>query len=141
MHPLYVKAVLVIVVPFIFLVAISLFWGLFRLIKRNTDFAKNMIVSVIIFTFLMLPTVINNSIRMLNCKDIFENGDTYLLADLDEKCWAGDHRFYTSLFAIPSIIFIVIGLPLIMILILYKKRYNLYEPYYFQRYGFIYCGL
>lgn len=28
-----------------------------------------------------------------------------------------------------------------MMIILYTKRYNLYEPYYFERYGFVYCGL
>ncbi len=78
-------------------------------------------VTLIIFVFLVLPPIMSLGFDGFNCKDIFNDGDTYLVPDMNVKCWDGDHDFYAKAFGIPIMILWVIGLPFAIFYYLFKN--------------------
>jgi hypothetical protein len=52
-------------------------------------------------------------------------GINYLIRDFDIKCWSSDHLNYLLKYSLPFILLWVIGFPLFVFIVLYKKRNNL----------------
>lgn len=79
-------------------------------------------MSCTVLIFLALPSVTSTTFSIFNCTEVFNDGDKYLISDLNIKCWEGEHNSFGYTFGIPSALIWMTGVPLVMFIILYKKR-------------------
>ena len=122
LHPLFVKMAIAFFFPFVGIVAIVILWSLARLFKKNLEYKNYIVQSITIFVFVCIPPITTLTFEIFNCQDIFNNGQKYLIVDLDIQCWVGDHNLYAKLFGIPCLIIWVIGVPFFTFFMLYKKK-------------------
>ena len=54
--------------------------------------------------FLFYPMLVKLTLSMLKCPSIGHEGKMYLMADLQEPCFVGRHKYYTLLLTIPQLI-------------------------------------
>ena len=90
--------------------------------------------------FLIYPSLITISFGLFNCYEL-NPGEKWLLKDLQIRCWAADHTFWSFLIGIPMILLWVIGIPIVGFRILYKRRETLFESETLARYKMMYQGL
>jgi hypothetical protein len=122
MKPLYVKILISCFFPLVCIMVIGLFWFILSRFKESIRAVDNFIVSIIVLIFVCLPPITNITFAMFSCLEIFQDGDSYLALDLDVKCWSGQHNVYSKAFGIPILIVWIIGLPLIALIALFRRR-------------------
>lgn len=95
--------------------------------------------TVIIMLFTVHPDVATMMFSGFACYEI-ESEETWLLEDLDIRCWQGDHTVYALSVALPGLVIWAFGIPLFALglLIHYRKRLN--EIYIRKKLGFIFMG-
>jgi hypothetical protein len=75
---------------------------------------------------------------MLKC--VLVGNQRYLVADLEEPCFEGDHLYHVMFLTLPQIILVVIGLPLLSLFTILRNDHH-FERYNFRmRYGLLYLG-
>lgn len=138
LDPMYAKAMLTLVIPAgssLVILAANL---LIKFFKPSYNLISNYCTSMIVFIFLCLPSITSQTISMINCQEIFNDGDTYLFADLSLKCWQGDHKLYSSIFTIPVLVLIVFGLPILVVFFMWRQKRQIEDM---QKYSFLHIGL
>lgn len=140
-HPQYLKMILAFALPVILIVAFTIFWLCWSRCRGGLAFRSNLTVSVIVMVFMAMPSITSISFAVLNCKDIFNDGDKYLIADMSIKCWEGEHAYYAYYIALPIICLWVILIPILVLVVLTQNRIALKESQNITRYGFLYVGL
>jgi hypothetical protein len=103
-----------------------------------------LIMSSILFWFMILPSILRMSFVSLECHFIpNEEGKyiPYLLIDLEQQCWQGKHIVMT-LIAIPLVLFHVVIIPCIIFFILHKagKVRRETDPTIMFRLGLLHSG-
>ena len=93
----------------------------------------------IIFIFLIYPLIVNLTFEMFNCIKVEDQ--YYLKRDLDIECWSKRHSIQIFTIAIPIIAVWVLGFPLMILLILQRKRSQLGKKDILIKYGLFYIGL
>ena len=95
-------------------------------------------LSVIVLYFLLESKVGTYVFQMFNCEE-FANGN-FLTADYDEECYTGRHLTTLAIVTLPTLIFVVIGVPLALFKILEKNKKNLHTMRFKLEFGFLYAG-
>ncbi len=73
--------------------------------------------------FMLHPNLVRQAFLMLACKKLGEAGaQTYLLADLSERCYTTTHIAFILIVCLPMMVLYVFGIPLITFTYLYKNR-------------------
>eukprot|EP01017_Pseudomicrothorax_dubius_P034576 TRINITY_DN4761_c0_g1_i4.p1 TRINITY_DN4761_c0_g1~~TRINITY_DN4761_c0_g1_i4.p1 ORF type:complete len:251 (+),score=34.12 TRINITY_DN4761_c0_g1_i4:87-839(+) len=82
------------------------------------------------------------SLMAFQCTDLGDdaNPDWYFVGDLSLKCYSQGHMRLATYFAIPSLVFWGLGIPLIAFLLLRLRRFELHTTETQSRYGFLYEG-
>jgi hypothetical protein len=96
-------------------------------------------ISILVYTF--LPTIAAINLQVFNCVDFASEGTSYLMIDLDEQCWEGDHKFYAVRFGIPTILVWIVGFPCAAFIYLFRNRSDLSNKMIRNTLGFLYIGL
>ena len=96
------------------------------------------ILSITLMLFLSYSMLVKLCFSMFKCP--YVAGKAYLMADLQEPCYEGDHKMYTWLLTVPQIILYVFGLPTIAILLVLRNKDILYSKKFYTRYGLLYMG-
>jgi len=91
---------------------------------RNMRLKENIIVTMFIFIFLCYPIITNNTFALFNCRTL-DNGISYLKEDYNVQCWTSEHTKMALFIGIPIIIVWVLGFPVYVTLILWRKRKEL----------------
>lgn len=133
--------ILAFVLPLILILLFCLFWLCLSKCKGGLVFRNNLTVTVIVMIFMAMPFITSISFSVLNCKDIFNDGDKYLIADMSIKCWEGEHAYYAYYIALPIICIWVVLVPLLTLAVLTQNRIALKEAQNITRFGFLYVGL
>jgi hypothetical protein len=89
--------------------------------------------------FLIVPTIIKFAFDTFNCMEI-ENGEHWLFANLEIRCWEGDHLMYALGCALPGIIIWVITIPALCLHFLSRRRDRLEDIRQKLKFGFLYHG-
>ena len=133
---------MVAMLPLVSVMLLCLFWGIVYVFKRRNKekIKKNLTLSVVVVLFLIYPTMITTSFGLFNFKEL-NKGEQWLLRDLQVECWNSDHKKWAFVIGIPIIIFWVIGIPLVGVRILYRRRQVLDEEETLARYKMMYQGL
>ena len=98
-------------------------------------------MTIIVLIFVVLPPITSITFSLFNCVKPFNDNQSYLAMDVDIQCWSGSHNDYAKKAAIPSVIFWVVGLPVLALLKMFFMRKQLQEPENLASYGFLYLGL
>ena len=77
----------------------------------------------------MYPTVSSTVLSTFDCREV--NGVSYLVSDVSLRCHEGDWGFH-SVYAGIMIAIYPIGIPLLLFLIMYRKRAVLYTSMYLK---------
>ena len=98
-------------------------WGLISCCCYKRCNLKNKIkdftiLSIVLMLFLFYPTLVKLTLSMLKCPSIGHEGKMYLMADLQEPCFTGQHQVYMYLLTIPQLLVYVLGLPLMAALLI-----------------------
>jgi CRP-like cAMP-binding protein len=135
------------VVPIIVVVCIfswSIIWctcsRFCRKCPRKFTHVKNYtILSVVLLLFLAYPMLVQLCLSMLKCPKV--GGTRYLMADLQEECFQGEHMVHVLALTVPQIILVIIGLPLMGLLLILRTTPRQRLKYNFHmRYGLLYLG-
>lgn len=95
------------------------------LLRRNWVYLRvHCVATIITGLFLFHPAILKTMLSAFACKEI-EEGEYWLVDDLDIRCWHGNHTEYVLFIAFPG--FIIWGLmsPLLVAIPLVKNRKNL----------------
>lgn len=112
---------LITIYPLIILITI-LFWlskGCFNKTSQNNS-KINCLATIFVITYILQPSFINSFFKYFNCVKI--DGELYLKSYLKEKCWQGDHIFYSLLFVFPALLFWIVLYPLTVLIFLIKNN-------------------
>lgn len=119
--------ILACLLPLLCIAAVIIFWSIIGYFRRNTGAFTKLVMSIIILIFMTLPAVTTITFAIYNCIDVFSDGNTYLAIDMSLQCWTGDHEYYSNRFGIPIIVIWILGLPIIALIVLFRKRFQLSE--------------
>ncbi|CAG9313302.1 unnamed protein product [Blepharisma stoltei] len=136
----FLKMIIMVCLPAALGICIFIFWLIVAVIKNiYLSAVKNELITTLwILHFLILPTITNYMFSIFSCMDIY--GELYLSSNLDIKCWDNMHSIYAFGVALPGILIWTAGIPLGIFLYLWKKRRHLYRLETMLRFGFIYNG-
>jgi len=140
-YPLFVKAALVAFVPIGAFMVSFILAAFATCIHKHSSYWRNLIVTNIVLMFVVLPPITSITFALYNCVDVFNDENTYLAVDVDIQCWEGDHNYYAKKVGIPSTVFWIVGVPLVALFILFRRRQRLHDPEVISTYGFLYLGL
>ena len=96
------------------------------------------ILSITLMLFLSYSMLVRLCFSMFKCP--YVDGKAYLMADLQEPCYEGEHIMYTWLLTVPQIVLYVFGLPTFAILLVLRNKDILYSKKFYTRYGLLYMG-
>lgn len=65
-------------------------WLIIHLIKRRELIKEKVAGSIVTVFFLFLPIITKKNLSILNCFEI-EQGEYWLIDDLDIRCWEDEH--------------------------------------------------
>ena len=102
--------------------------------KARTEQAQSLVVVVI---QLLYPKLATRTFQMFRCVDLGPKIGSLLDADFSKKCFDGIHAEYVP-FAIFSVAFYLVGLPLGTFIILFINRKKLDLPHIESKYGDLY---
>jgi hypothetical protein len=108
----YIKLLLLALLPFAIVALSTLFWMVYRKIKK-VAFSRVMgdnVSTVIIMLFLVHPQIVQYLYDNFNCVDV--DGTYRVLNDLEIECWNGTHSFWSLFVGLPGIIVWGLGIPL-----------------------------
>jgi hypothetical protein len=116
---------------------------------NNVDDAKNNEIFVLRSKLINICVIVMYLMWSWCCLTILQvifdctdkgDGIKRLAFDLEQTCYAGHHRTFLYLVAIPGFICYVIGAPMVVSLILWRVRNRLGDPEVLARYGFLLAG-
>jgi hypothetical protein len=108
--------------PILLLLACIAFWGIVGKVKgySRVEFRGKLISTMIVVLFLVHPDIAKIMFSSFNCMQV---DDKYRMKDnIRSICYQGEHLFYMSAVAFPSIGVWVLGIPLFAFLVLYKNK-------------------
>lgn len=144
-EPFYIKLLILMLLPVIASIVIIIVWSIINLVslikyKKGVEHVLyKMLGSVITVFFLIHPQVLTYMFAAFNCMEI-EEGEYWLMVDLDIECWKGDHTTYALAVALPGLIFWGLFIPAVCMTILIKQRNLLDNIRQKLSFGFLYLG-
>ena len=97
------------------------------------------ILSVTLGVFVLYPMLIRLSFDMVKCPRIGTEG-SFLMADLQERCFGARHLSYFLALTVPQLILYVAGLPVLGTILILRNRDILHQQQFRMRFGLLYLG-
>jgi hypothetical protein len=96
-------------------------------------------LSVVVLYFLLQNKIGSLVFEMFNCRT-FANGKSFMLSDFDEQCYEDSHANMLFFVAVPTLLLLVLGVPLALFFVLYKNKNELHGMDFKLQFGFLYTG-
>ena len=106
--------------------------------KPNPDPKDQFILSVVIFMYLIYPTLCKQVFRLFTCVEI--GSKWYLSADLQVECFVKDHLTVVLVLGVPQLLLYIFGLPFVALGIMYRYHSYRSDPTIKYRFGVLYSG-
>jgi len=108
---------------------------------RRTAFDK-FILSMSCMAYLLYPFICKNCFKLIACRSGFVDGpaDMYMMWDLRQACFEGDHLFMLLVIGIPALMIYLLGFPFIGYYILKKQKGKFGNDETLYRYGMFISG-
>mmetsp|Transcript_31739 Transcript_31739/g.40745 ORF Transcript_31739/g.40745 Transcript_31739/m.40745 type:complete len:1210 (-) Transcript_31739:340-3969(-) len=92
-----------------------------------------------IILFLLYPSVSLFCFRIFTCIEL-DDGKYFLEDDLSVQCYTSEHRKFALGIGCPAVLLYVVGIPILMMYMVFKERNSLGSPHNMLRIGFLYEG-
>ena len=136
----YIKLQLMIFFPLGVFFASFLIWIGICFLKETYEYLKReLILTLNVLFFLIYPSVVKVLFLHFGCDD-FDIIGPYIFSDLAVKCWDLKYKVKTYVFVLPGIIVWAVGLPSLILLIMFKKRFKLHHEYNKITLGYLFNG-
>jgi len=136
----FLKVIIVSLLPLLIVAVSFCFWTLVCCCRSSWYYLKYELVnSLVVMFFMVHPSIIKLMFDFFNCKQIDE-GEYWLTAYLNIRCWDALHYRYAMAVALPSIILWGILTPTSALILLVRYRKFLDDLNVRIRFGFIYTG-
>ena len=136
---LFVKITLVSILPLVLLVIAVAAWLIIEICKSITLLKEKLVATFVMVLFLLHTTITKSAFAVFPCKEL-KAGEQWLEKDLDQRCWDFSHTRFVETVALPSIVVWVMGLPLVCLLYIHRRRIALHNPKVQMQYSFLYKG-
>jgi hypothetical protein len=138
--PEFIKLIMMAVVPFIVIVVSCLVWGAVALYKRSfANVRSELSTTLLVLLFMIHPNIVKSMFSAFSCLEV-DPGELWLRTDLETRCWVGDHYKFSFSVALPGLIVWGVGIPLVALCLLVKRRRSLYLASVKAQYSFLYLG-
>ena len=130
------------ILPFAAFILCAVFWKFMAIIKKRqfkNTWWRNSVSMTIIFIFLIYPTIVNKTFENFRCNTV--EGVDYLMSDFTVECWKSNHITQIFSIVLPCLIVWILGFPIFIFVILYKRKRNLDDKDNIIKYGLFYIGL
>ncbi|CAG9330610.1 unnamed protein product [Blepharisma stoltei] len=134
------KLIIMSIIPAIIGLISILFWGSVAIYRKTLNSFKNDLIStIVILLFLFHPNLVKSMFAVFSCRQIDE-GEYWLVQDLDIRCWDRGHVFYSLAVAVPSMIIWGIGIPTVSLYFLWRNKRKLDSISVRLQFGFLFNG-
>ena len=121
----YLKLLAISLVPLFIFLTSYLVWLSISFFKETYKYMKREVyLTMIVVYFLAFPTIVKTIFSSFDCVHFDIIGE-YLAVDYSIKCETFTHIKYLMIISLPSIILWIFGFPLMILILLIKKRKNL----------------
>ena len=97
------------------------------------------VCAIVVLLYMLYPTMLLQVFSMLACKQV--GGARYLSADLQEKCFEGQHLLWVLMLCLPQLILYVFLIPIVGVYFLKRNKKELWTKRVVMfRYGLLYNG-
>ena len=103
----YFQALVLSCYPVLLLLACALFWFLAKFKHERKEMLVAIASASCVAVYSYLPVLVLVVVTMHQCQEV--EGTSWLVADMTEQCWSGEHLCYTLAITIPLLIFVVNG--------------------------------
>ncbi|CDW82435.1 UNKNOWN [Stylonychia lemnae] len=136
---IYLKTILIGLMPFmifvIFLVVMILLIIFQR--KRFEIIKKWLVVQALIVVHFLHPSISKYIVGIFSCTEI-NQGQYWLLSDVQVECWNDEHLKFCLTIGIPFFLLWVLGYPSFIFIHLFRNRKNINDPDFQAKYQFIF---
>ena len=136
---LFVKIAVISILPVALLLLAVLTWLLIALCTSVTLLKEKLVATLVMVLFLLHTTITKTTFSIFPCKEL-KRGEQWLEKDLDQRCWDFAHIRFIETVALPSIVVWVVGLPMVCLLYIHRRRIALHSPKVQMQYSFLYKG-
>ena len=95
LNPIYLKALINVVIYVIFLGGAVIFFILIQIISKKRRKINNLIILTIVLSIMIQPNSIKETSDMFNCKEI--EGQSYLIKQMSIPCYTSNHSDWVFL--------------------------------------------
>lgn len=136
----YLKLLVTALLPILIWIAGLVVWIIICLLKDTWKYIqRELVTTMIVLFFLVYPNIVKTMFAVFSCTEIVGKG-WWVSDNLTVKCWTESHIKYSLLIAFSSIICWAIGVPTLVLVMIYKRRKNLNTDANRVRFGFLYNG-
>ncbi|EWS73096.1 transmembrane protein, putative (macronuclear) [Tetrahymena thermophila SB210] len=137
MPHLYLKALVMIISPLIYMVGLLLIYVIFAHKKYNFILKKSHIISGFVFLLQFVqPNIVQTLISQMSCQEF--DGKYYIAADYTYECYTQQHRKFIYFLIGPGLAIHSFIYPVLLLIILFKSKNKLNNAITRLRYGYIY---
>ncbi|KAL4439364.1 hypothetical protein ABPG74_017027 [Tetrahymena malaccensis] len=137
MPHLYLRALFMIISPFIYMVGLMIVYIGFIHKKNNFSIKKSHIISSFVFLFQFVqPNIVQQLISQLSCQEF--DGKYYIAADYTYECYTEQHLKYIYILIGPGLAIHSLIYPALVLSIIFKSRKQLNNAITRLRYGYLY---
>ena len=136
----YTKLYLISSLPIV-IVAVSYCYWIFHsgILESYKCLKREAYTTIIVLFFLVYPTIIKFMFSNFSCIEI-DKMKSYLSENTSIECWDLEHKKFSFVVVIPSIILWAIGVPTILLILMTKNKRRLHLDYYRVVFGFLFNG-
>lgn len=132
---LYLKVVLISIVPIFFLLILASYWYL-KSILRKQNYKDRYITCELVFINMLQPVLLSTLTNILICKNI--DGKSYISNDYGYECDSKENLNFVYIFVIPSLMIWVVSYPLYNFYRLWRNKKKLNTTEVRRKLGFLY---
>jgi hypothetical protein len=138
--PEFIKLIAMAVIPFNVIIVSCIVWGIVALYKRSLANVRNeLVTTLLVLLFMIHPNVVKSMFSAFSCLEV-DPGELWLRTDLETRCWVGAHNKFSFGVALPGLIVWGVGIPLVALHLLIRKRRSLYLASVKAQYSFLFLG-
>jgi hypothetical protein len=136
----FFKLTMMMALPILMSFFAFIFWCIVAIYSRKWRYMRNeMISTIIILQFLVHPNLVNSMFGAFNCIEI-EEGEYWLVNNLEIACWSESHIYFATRVGLPGIMAWGIFIPGICLILLLKLKRRIKDVDFRLKFGFLYNG-
>jgi len=119
----YLRVIVFGITPVLLSIGSSIVWIFVKCICKSKKIAlrRNIVITWYTIILLLYPTITTTTFSLFACMN-YEDGNSYMINDMNIECWGPEHVKFSLLIGMPLIFVWTIGFPVIIFWAMFKRR-------------------